>query len=215
MVNSSSECPTFSSFETYLYSKVHILEAVHLNDKPAREANFFSDTRVRTVYPANQSSKITCFFCSQDRNTFSCPKFLKRSVNDRQKLRKEKNLCVNCLSPTHLLKTCKNANRCRHCGKPYHSLLHFESKGDGEANNQISSKKGNKKDEDTPARNQVSVRSSHLSATSTRPQLVLATALLCIKSATEGSVTGRALINPCSKTSVVSKSIVQILCLSR
>ena len=44
---------------------------------------------------------------------------------------------------------------------------------------------------------------------------MLATALLCIKSATGRAATVRALIDPCSETSIVSESIVQSLRLPR
>ena len=54
----------------------------------------------------------------------------RQSPRERADFVKSSRLCFNCLSSKHHAKQCKSTTRCRAngCGKPHHTLLHYEKK---------------------------------------------------------------------------------------
>ena len=223
-LESNSKYPTYVRFESFLYLKLNILEAVQLSEKASKDVSTSSKAlvkeRVKTIHTVTQANKLVCPCCAQEHYLFACPKFSKLSVSDRHKLRKDKNLCINCLSPSHSVKTCRNPHRCRHCGKPHHLMFHFETKQTEDTSIskisvQSKSSSIESKSEESSSSQQAPTLHTHLNASPSRAAVLLATALVQIRSPSGRSATVRALIDPCSETSVVSGSVVQTLRLTR
>ncbi|GFT71915.1 integrase catalytic domain-containing protein [Trichonephila clavipes] len=78
-----------------------------------------------TLVASNAQSQ--CPLCNGDHTLSSCDTFLKLSVQGRSDFVKTNNVCFNCLTQFHSVKTCKSKFRCKKCKKPHHSLLHFEN----------------------------------------------------------------------------------------
>ncbi|GFY42411.1 integrase catalytic domain-containing protein [Trichonephila inaurata madagascariensis] len=78
-----------------------------------------------TLVASNTQSQ--CPSCNGDHTLSRCDTFLKLSVQGRSDFVKTKNVCFNCLTQFHSVKTCKSKFRCKKCKKPHHSLLHIEN----------------------------------------------------------------------------------------
>ncbi|GFU01193.1 integrase catalytic domain-containing protein [Trichonephila clavipes] len=65
-----------------------------------------------------------CPLCNAEHTLSRCNTFLKLSVQGRSDFVKM-NVCFNCLTQFHSVKTCKSKFRFKKCKKPHHSLLHI------------------------------------------------------------------------------------------
>ena len=83
--------------------------------------------------PGNNSNtdkhqfNIKCCFCNNNDHKVSlCPKIKDLSYPDKIRTIKDKKLCFNCLSNTHLINKCKSKISCKidGCKKRHHTLLH-------------------------------------------------------------------------------------------
>lgn len=68
---------------------------------------------------------VTCKVCGGNYLTFQCKTLIKKTIEERTTLVKEKRLCLNCLNLGHIAKECKSSP-CRKCMKKHHTLLHRE-----------------------------------------------------------------------------------------
>ncbi|GFS73992.1 DUF1758 domain-containing protein [Trichonephila clavipes] len=78
-----------------------------------------------TLVASNAQSQ--CPLCNAERTLSRCDTFLKLSVQGRSDFIKTNNVCFNCLTHFHSVKTCKSKFRCKKCKKHHHSLLHIEN----------------------------------------------------------------------------------------
>ena len=73
----------------------------------------------------------SCIACGQEKHQlYMCSKFRSLPHAEKRELLRSKFHCINCLSPGHFVKRCKSLNRCKHCQKPHHTLLHIENRED-------------------------------------------------------------------------------------
>ena len=75
-----------------------------------------------------ENFKIICWLCTGNHKISNCEKLKKGSIENRRSLVKQKKLCFNCLSNTHMINTCKFKRHCQvdNCQKRHHTLLHSE-----------------------------------------------------------------------------------------
>ncbi|GFX24684.1 uncharacterized protein TNCV_3344641 [Trichonephila clavipes] len=78
-----------------------------------------------TLVVSNAQSQ--CPLCNAEHTLSRCDTFLKLSVQGRSDFVKTNNVCFNCLTQFHSVKTCKSKFRCKKCKKPHHNLLHIEN----------------------------------------------------------------------------------------
>jgi len=79
----------------------------------------------------NAASPDNCIACGQEKHQlYMCNSFRSLSHNEKSKLLHSKHHCLNCLRPGHFAKKCKSLNRCKHCQRLHHTLLHTENKDD-------------------------------------------------------------------------------------
>ncbi|KAB7503741.1 hypothetical protein Anas_13709 [Armadillidium nasatum] len=87
----------------------------------ATEAAVTNNQRDRNV------KKYTCIYCKQAHALGTCNKFTNIPIQERRYFVKDRRLCLNCLRQGHVVKFCRNPNRCRTCNRPHHTLLHNET----------------------------------------------------------------------------------------
>lgn len=69
-----------------------------------------------------------CLFCSKGRHLLKdCSAFTNSSFENRFKLIKDKNLCLNCFSAKHKVNFCPSKYSCLKCRARHHTLLHKEN----------------------------------------------------------------------------------------
>ena len=69
-----------------------------------------------------ENLKIICWLCMGNRKISNCEKLKNESTENRRNLVKQKKLCFNCLSNTHMINTCKSKRHCQvdNCQKRHH-----------------------------------------------------------------------------------------------
>ena len=71
---------------------------------------------------------MSCIACKKEKHPpYACPKFRALGHDDMASLLKANNLCLNCMRPGHYVRECTSYNRCKHCQKRHHTLLHIET----------------------------------------------------------------------------------------
>ncbi|GFT00753.1 integrase catalytic domain-containing protein [Trichonephila clavipes] len=81
----------------------------------------------RKVALVASNAQSQCPLCNAEHTLSRCDTFLKFSVQGCSDFVKTNNVCYNCLTLYHSVKTCKSKFRCKKCKKPHHSLLHIEN----------------------------------------------------------------------------------------
>lgn len=86
--------------------------------------------RQKICASASSEKDQNCQFCnSSDHRIYRCEKFASKSVDARLKWAQTQKLCLNCLRPNHMAKSCFLRN-CMKCNKKHNTLLHFEKTPD-------------------------------------------------------------------------------------
>lgn len=209
----STDYPDFKTFKTFLNNQIHILENVDLHKATEKEEHVNKGSKANTRTSMNtsvdapkQANQSNCGCCGQNHQIYKCEEFLKMSPTERDKLRKEKRLCFNCLRPKHVVKDCKCSRTCLKCGKRHHTLLHWDR--ENKSNNKNLTKKEDKKEE-------IKDTITNLQLTTTFTEVMLATALVKVIGPKGHTAITRALIDSGGEASFVSESLVQSLHLRR
>ena len=86
------------------------------------------DSRNQTNESLNQS--LRCVYCNFSGHTLEvCKEFVKEPMRLRWKFAKKFKICFNCLEQGHERDKCKG-ERCSHCGRNHHRLLHFQPRNE-------------------------------------------------------------------------------------
>ncbi len=163
------------------------------------------------VIPSTQN----CALCKGNHLLTRCPAFASKSPNEIFTFAKQANLCLNCLSSSHLLKKCPSNYRCRSCNYSHHTLLHMSRQGtpssgrDPPGNSQSSSG-------DNCQSDGLSANASSSYATSCATSTVLlGTAMVNIQDSTGHYRPIRILIDSASQASFISEKCIRQLGLLR
>ncbi|XP_065076956.1 uncharacterized protein LOC135700391 [Ochlerotatus camptorhynchus] len=124
----STEVPRYEDVIEFMRGHCSILQS--LSSSKPRTADLLKLEPVRSQKPkfshavtTNSSSKC-CPFCTQSSHSpFHCETFRKLPVSQRFEIVKKNSLCINCFSPSHLVKQC-SSSCCRVCGQKHHTMLH-------------------------------------------------------------------------------------------
>jgi len=92
---------------------------------PAKSAPSPSPQPQRQKTPTTPAK---CASCGEAHWLGRCQTFAALGTEERNRLVREKKLCLNCFSPTHPVRNCTNRHTCRSCAQKHHTLLHRESR---------------------------------------------------------------------------------------
>ncbi|XP_073824755.1 uncharacterized protein isoform X1 [Musca autumnalis] len=68
-----------------------------------------------------------CVICDRSHALRFCPEFVLMRVEDRRKVVRDNDYCMNCLARSHQVRRCHSKVVCKKCGSQHHSMLHPES----------------------------------------------------------------------------------------
>lgn len=65
-----------------------------------------------------------CRLCTTSHSLRYCTKFLRMDTEERNRVVRKFDYCVNCLAQSHSFCRCESKNTCRKCSNHHHTLLH-------------------------------------------------------------------------------------------
>lgn len=142
-----------------------------------------------------------CLICNQNHSTSRCQLLLTKGVQERIDLARTKKICLNCLSGTHKTHDCKSQYTCKTCKKHHHSLLHLEQK---------IVKSNMALIESEPV-----IICSNIALERTISSVLLATALIGVRTKYGEMITLRALLDQGSQSAFITEQAVQTLKIKR
>ena len=88
--------------------------------------NLPKDTRQFYALNGITSDQLKCWICQKGHKVTDCDEIKNKPYSEKLKLIRDKNLCFNCLSNTHIVTNCKSKISCKvtNCQKRHHTLLH-------------------------------------------------------------------------------------------
>lgn len=143
----NKDIPSYKELVSFVQDQVKILERSNTNsNRSSSGVNKAPDATSRATYKSFVASNgniptapvKSCIFCNKTDHLISaCSQF--KSLNSSQArfdFIKSKHGCVNCLSVSHTVTSCKSSFVCELCKKRHHTLLHF-GKGNVETNTHV------------------------------------------------------------------------------
>ncbi|XP_044754996.1 uncharacterized protein LOC123313949 [Coccinella septempunctata] len=234
LISSNNEFPSFAQLMEFLQSRSRALEWTESNQRQSSQESSRSRTTVHTISqkvtaqskpsPSLISSKsassntpiskvssmpsYTCDDCGHDHFIADCPRFSKRSPQEKADVVLHRILCSNCLGRHHR-HSCRTTKICKICGSRHHTLLHDAP---------LSSKPHCKVPPVPPRVLPQSALTSQKSAQRELPlprlNILLATAIAHLITST-GSHTVRLLIDTGSELTFISQDLARKLNISR
>ncbi|UYV63643.1 hypothetical protein LAZ67_2005151 [Cordylochernes scorpioides] len=157
----NQEMPSYQRFISFLEKQTQSLMNT-MKDTTSKE---YLNKRVNT-YNINVGFK-NCLLCKLRHKLIQCNEFRQMSIQNRIGYVKQNQLCFNCLRGNHSVENCKITNRCFHCNKNHHTLLHVIS---------------------SPPRQRESSSVQFTSPKSVQPSNVPSTSTSCCLSGADGSI---------------------------
>ena len=146
---------------------------------------------------------IECFHCDGDHYFSACPKLKSLPVAKRKEIVMSLKLCMNCLSSRHFMSKCHKRNLCSKCKGRHHVLLHDDSKS--------KDSDSNKSDQSDRSDTKLKTGFSGMLETACSKEVILATAIVNLKTASGSWIKARVLIDPGSQVSLVTHGMVKKL----
>jgi len=116
----SRECYSYKELDAFLNSHIH-------SDSPGVAETVADNSQNEGCSSVDSVPVSQCVNCASNSHSLAkCEKFLLLSVEQRNTLATEKQVCFNCLRSGHFTPKCPSKTRCKHCRCKHHSLLHLE-----------------------------------------------------------------------------------------
>ncbi len=74
--------------------------------------------------PTRKKQPSKCVICGDNHALMRCTSFIGFDVEKRNKIVRDKRMCVNCISDQHSCRSCPSKFSCKSCGGRHHTLLH-------------------------------------------------------------------------------------------
>lgn len=212
------ELPKFAELEEFLESRWQSLEMIDKSMQSSTQTNQsapFKQSSNRVYQKAYQikntsqtSSNINlCIYCNTSGHmTGFCPEYISLSHDSKTNFVKSKKLCFNCLKPNHSLASCTNKSSCQQCGKRHHTSLHTAKRSHETEGSSQSSQAKQPNQQSEP-------RKSHAvtSSSTKEKQVLLATAIVNVKTASGLKIPARALIDKGGDHSIIQEKLAKQL----
>lgn len=206
-LGSSQDPPTWKQLLEFLLTRLLTLKAVEKSRRPGTHTP--QQGAKVNLASADQLTNNQCSICSADHYITKCSEYTGKSVKDRAELVKQKRLCFNCLGP-HRVADCRSTRRCMKCGKKHHTTIHRTDSS--ESSKKSSTRQNN---ENSISEANATVNCASVNHASSPLQTLLATIQVNIISEKGERIQARALVDPGSQLSFISKRLVNPLHLSR
>ncbi|XP_048483849.1 uncharacterized protein LOC125489993 [Plutella xylostella] len=192
-------------------SKISFIKPKNLNKNYQQSFTSLNKSSARPVYNKNNNFAKRCPICDTfEHALFYCPQFLEMENKSKLNIINKHDLCKNCLY-CHFGKPCISEKRCQKCNSDHNTILH-DAFSQGHQYGQTASRPTSSNIKFEPNRN----KNTHVSLQrDVPPEVLLATAMLKVKSADGTYHTLRALIDQGSQTSLITEKAAQALRLSR
>ncbi|XP_028173256.1 uncharacterized protein LOC114362168 [Ostrinia furnacalis] len=223
----ASDClPTYDQMKDFLYDRFRALECIepkHFSKQSASNVHTGQNVSHTRVLHATNVQKLSCEFCGEEHKLCFCKEFANLGYENKRDFVIKNKMCYNCLGSNHGVKFCRSPINCRVCKKRHHSLLHSgkaptSTAGSGFLGQVVeegAGKDNNLKglEHDT----QPIETANHMAccAKTKSSHVLLATALVDVKSRTGQYHVCRALLDQGSQASFVTEATVQGLGLKK
>lgn len=222
--------PKYIDIHNFLEYRIRALESIAtLTSRKSIKPN--NDPKTTK---SHLSTAVPICECDETHPLHKCEQFKAKSIEERQKFVRSKNLCNDCLASGHATKQCQSKYSCIHCKAKHHSLLHnsnFKKNGrteklnfspTGESFNKNNPVAASTRQASPSGKNEAPstsqhvtssvVKALHASETKLAPATVmLATAWVLVSSPNGRKVRVRALLDQGSQSSFVTESIAHTL----
>lgn len=208
-VSAREELPTFKTLTDFMTCRIRTLTAMQYDgptkptsteNKPCRNTvkSHHSDTNSNTS--SNSNNKCPC--CSHKHPLSMCFAFRKKSLSDRRALAIKEKLCLNCFSRGHTTGQCPSTNNCRTCDQRHHTMVHIGETSSATVNESTTS---------TPIPSTSQSVGSHVARQLSCRNVLLATAIVNVRSSNDNVIPLKALLDQGSHASFITQSAVQLL----
>lgn len=200
-----NQLPTIDQLLEFLESRFRILEF-----SAARTSTPTNRARSKPQAFHTAATPSACRLCQAAPHSLrTCPKFLDMQPSQRLSYVTKAKLCRNCFAYSHQTQSCKSLGTCNVCHERHHSLLHLAAPLN-RSQPASSSSAASSNSASTSGQAHASAMVSQTSVAAA-DDVVLATALIVIKSFDGESHTFRALLDNGSQENFVSRRLVQFL----
>jgi len=120
--------PTMNDFKKFIHQRLLWADSPSVSSTlpPPQQSSSPTPTASHNK-SKTQSTPAKCAACGEPHWLGRCQAFVAMSTDARNKLVREKRLCLNCFHPSHGVKQCNNRHNCRHCSQRHHTLLHKDT----------------------------------------------------------------------------------------
>lgn len=218
--------PTFDDFTQFLENRSRMCDMVQCSTKTSEnKVTFKHKSEMQRTIKSFQTSTSTnlCMCCGKaNHKIYKCYKFRALRWADRQAVVKNKHLCERCLTPQHTTADCPQAWLCNKCNGPHNNLLHppaapvalnalastFNVQNSTSNHQSSTSGKPNTPSNILPT---TKINVGHHTSSFNSTKTLLATAQVLITSSYGKVFKFRALIDPGSEASLISRAAANLL----
>lgn len=126
----STMVPTYTELIDFLRSHSLVLQSIDTSkgrpSDPSRSSSHRPPTQANKpnlAHSAITAQKSCPFYKQVAHSPYQCEVFRKMTPAQRFEATKKNALCINCLSPSHIVKACMSGT-CRVCQQRHHTMLH-------------------------------------------------------------------------------------------
>ncbi|GAB0089094.1 Aspartic peptidase domain superfamily [Sergentomyia squamirostris] len=227
--------PTWSEFDEFLSERYKTMEIANagkptivkkpeMKPKPSNKPVPNLTAHLASTSSANSqrdSSNATpahqCVVCKGTHRTVKCYNFRGMTDTQRYEIAQKANLCYNCLYPGHSVDKCQSSS-CRNCGEKHSTWLHAHFHPESVSPSNLTTT------EETPSPvpststeqlrsflGQCNTTNKATIGTSMLPNVLLATAVVCIQNAKGEKLLCRAILDSGSQANIVTERVCQLL----
>ncbi|XP_043481644.1 uncharacterized protein LOC122510805 [Leptopilina heterotoma] len=222
-ISTSTECPKYSDLSNFLLQRIRVLEAIPSSNSnngtapklSGSQSNLKDTSKVKRLnvnaHVASAKEDI-CVLCKQNHYLYHCPKYQEKSTSDKYNFVKSQKLCTNCLRYKHKTIDCNSKFTCLKCKKRHHTSLHREDSNTNQQEKKLTSE--NNQSNSGLQVIESSFIQSHYSDYDNpikSKSVLLSTARVWVISPNLRTIRVRALIDPGSTWSFVSKDLAKLL----